>query len=75
MQKDQCELAIRYLSQEWAESQGAGQRPGGHLSFFEFKRWLSKSGYSQYLNFQSVDAAENEAKIWFDQEVSPLCHS
>lgn len=70
MKKPEAEKAIRSLCHTWA----ATLSPEGkaHPSFAEFRRWLSQSGYGDYMNFRSTEGAGEAAEAWFDQELGQM---
>ncbi len=41
-------------------------------SFGEFTSWLSRKGYSRYLDFMSRTGALYDAKMWFDEEFKQM---
>jgi len=70
MKKAEAEVAIRRLSHEWKHEQTPDDLE--HPSFSRFKSWLRSKGYGHYLNFRSVMGAEEDAKLWFDQELKQM---
>ncbi|WP_416463424.1 hypothetical protein [Sphingomonas sp. VDB2] len=69
MKKAEAEKAIRHLTHKWARENavvvGADHMP----SFGDFRDWLGREGYSDYLNFRSTMGAREDAEQWFDEEL------
>lgn len=66
MTKPEAEAKLRHLFGVWAVERGIVTPSVELVSFAEFKRWLSASGYSHYLNFRSLGGADAAAERWFD---------
>ncbi len=67
MKKDEAERAIRSLCTTWAETLDSDARE--HPSFYQFRDWLSASGYGMYMDFKSRMGAAYDAEMWFDDEL------
>lgn len=72
MTKGEAETAIRHLCHEWEKDKGVQFGPADHPSFSEFTTWLSRKGYSHYLDFRSRMGALYDAEVWFDQEFNQM---
>jgi hypothetical protein len=70
MKKSECEPIIRHLCHEWREELGHPLPDGmAQYSFSDFKAWLREKHYSSYLDFRSLEGADEAAKRWFNQEM------
>ncbi len=68
MTKAESETTIHELSRVWADGNGIKLPSDPHVSFSEFKSWLSANGYSHYPQFRSAMGAEHGAELWFDEK-------
>jgi hypothetical protein len=65
MKKPESKQALHELFSQWKRELSPAQVE--HPSFYEFKEWVQKKGYSHYLKFRSVAGADYDAELWFDQ--------
>lgn len=73
MKKSECETAIRSLCHEWASETGEDRSAKDfHPSFWQFKSWLKDKGYGHYLTFRSRVDPDEDAELWFDQELKQM---
>ncbi|MCP1470988.1 hypothetical protein J3E64_002685 [Sphingobium sp. OAS761] len=67
--KADAEKAIRYLVSQWARKNGIAVGSVDMPSFYDFRSWLGREGYSHYLDFRSVMGPLEDAERWFDEEL------
>ena len=69
MTKKETEPIIRNLCHDWFAESDLTPAQREHPSFTTFKSWLDSKGYSYLLRFRSVAGADEDAELWFDQEL------
>ena len=65
MKKAESKQALHELFGQWARDLSLAQLE--HPSYYQFKDWLQKNGYSHYLMFRSVAGADYDTELWFDR--------
>jgi len=65
MKKSEAKEAIHDFFGIWSKDFTPAQLE--HPSYYEFKSWAERNGYSRYFKFRSVMGADYDAELWFDQ--------
>ncbi|MCX2560557.1 hypothetical protein OQ252_03935 [Acetobacter farinalis] len=67
VKKEEAERAFQKMFGDWAAESGIQQPYGSNLiSYYDFKAWVDRKGYSHYFEFRSTGGADACVERWFD---------